>query len=240
MPAAITCETASPAASVRREAGQQRAHGLGDAEHAHGDPDGDPERALGADEDAEQVGPVVVARERHELAARQHDVGGEHVVDGEAVLEAVRAARVLGDVAADRADLLARRVGRVEEAGSPATAFVISRFVTPGSTTTRPRSRSTSSDPVHARERDHDAVGDRQRAAGEPGARAARDERHADGRGRARRPPATSSAEPGSTTSSGTPGGRSARRTRRCAAARARRSQPRRAAHGRSPLGMPV
>ena len=38
------------------------------------------------------------------------------MVDGEAVLQAVRAARVLGDVAADRADLLARRVGRVVEA----------------------------------------------------------------------------------------------------------------------------
>ena len=36
-------------------------------------------------------------------------------MDGEAVLETVRAAGVLGNVAADRADLLARRVGRVEE-----------------------------------------------------------------------------------------------------------------------------
>ena len=35
------------------------------------------------------------------------------MVDREAVLQAVRAARVLGDVAADRADLLARRIGRV-------------------------------------------------------------------------------------------------------------------------------
>ena len=61
-------------------------------------------------------GPGVVARERDELAVGQHDVDGEHVVDREAVLEAVRAARVLGDVAADRADLLARRVGRVVEA----------------------------------------------------------------------------------------------------------------------------
>ena len=38
------------------------------------------------------------------------------MVDGEAVLEAVRAARVLGDVAADRAHLLRRRIGRVVEA----------------------------------------------------------------------------------------------------------------------------
>ena len=40
---------------------------------------------------------------------------GQHVVGGEAVLEAVRAAGVLRDVAADGADLLAGRVGRVVE-----------------------------------------------------------------------------------------------------------------------------
>jgi hypothetical protein len=40
------------------------------------------------------------------------------VVDGEAVLQAVRTAGVLGEVAADRADLLARGVGRVVEAGA--------------------------------------------------------------------------------------------------------------------------
>jgi hypothetical protein len=44
------------------------------------------------------------------------------VVDREAVLEAVRAARVLGDVAADRADLLARRVGRVEDPSASTAA----------------------------------------------------------------------------------------------------------------------
>ena len=40
----------------------------------------------------------------------------EHVVGGEPVLEAVHAAGVLGDVAADRADRLARGIGRVEQA----------------------------------------------------------------------------------------------------------------------------
>ena len=100
----------------RLEPREQRSNRLGYAQYAHDDPHGDAERALGADERAEQVGPRVVARERDELAVGQDDVDGEHVVDREAVLEAVRAARVLGDVAADRADLLARRVGRVEEA----------------------------------------------------------------------------------------------------------------------------
>jgi aerobic-type carbon monoxide dehydrogenase small subunit (CoxS/CutS family) len=73
------------------------------------------ERAFRSDEQAEQIGPgVSTARRRvHELAVGQHRLDAEHVVDGETVLEAVRAAGVLGDVAADRADLLARRIGRV-------------------------------------------------------------------------------------------------------------------------------
>ena len=48
-----------------------------------------------------------------DVAVRRDQLGAEHVVGGEAVLQAVRAAGVLRDVAADRADLLARRVGRV-------------------------------------------------------------------------------------------------------------------------------
>ena len=69
--------------------------------------------------DAEQVGPVGVERlpaELDDLAVGQDERQPGHVVGREAVLEAVRAARVLGDVAADRADLLARGIGRVEEA----------------------------------------------------------------------------------------------------------------------------
>ena len=53
------------------------------------------------------------AAELHQLAVGQDRFDAEHVVHGEAVLQAVRAAGVLGDVAADRADLLARRIGRV-------------------------------------------------------------------------------------------------------------------------------
>ena len=65
---------------------------------------------------AEQVEPGRVdqrAAEVHHLAVGQHRLDAEHVMHGEAVLEAVRAAGVLGDVAADRADLLARRIRRV-------------------------------------------------------------------------------------------------------------------------------
>ena len=68
--------------------------------------------------DAEQVGP---GRVRTTASSTSSPSGSTTPTpgtwfDGEAVLEAVRAARVLGDVAADRADLLAGRVRRVVEA----------------------------------------------------------------------------------------------------------------------------
>ena len=123
-------------------------------------------------------GPSIVARERDELAVGQHDVDGEHVVDGEAVLEAVRAARVLGDVAADRADLLARRVGRVEEAvgGNRLRDLEIGHAGLdhdPGVL------EVDLEHPVQAGERDDDAAGDRQGSTREAGAGPARHERHA-------------------------------------------------------------
>ncbi len=73
------------------------------------------------DEDAQQV----VARRVEDRAAEVHDRARPPRTtrapstwfDGEAVLQAVRAARVLGDVAADRADALRGRVGRVVVAG---------------------------------------------------------------------------------------------------------------------------
>ena len=95
---------------------------------------------------AEQVGPGRVeplAAEVDELAVGQHDLERRHVGHREPVLEAVGAARVLGHVAADRADLLARRIGSVVEAGR-VDRLLTARFVTPGSTVTRPLSRSTS------------------------------------------------------------------------------------------------
>ena len=98
------------------EPGEHRPHALGGPQNPQGQAGGDAQRSLRADEDTEQTRPVVPHRELDELAVGQHDVGGQHVVDGEAVLQAVRAAGVLGDVAADRADLLRRRVRRVVEA----------------------------------------------------------------------------------------------------------------------------
>ena len=172
-------ETASPASSVVSKSGEQRAHACATRRTRTRDSHGDPERSLRADEHAEQVRALVVARERDELAVGQDDVGGKHVVDREAVLQAVRAARVLGDVAADRADLLARRIGRVVEAVGGDRLRDSSRFVTPGSTTDARVLEVDLEHAVQPRQRDHDAVGNRQRAARETGARAARDKRHA-------------------------------------------------------------
>ena len=98
-------------------AGEQRLHRLGPPQ----DPARSPSVTIASvpfrsDEDAEQIEAGASssgAAEVHELAVRQHGLDAEHVVHGEAVLQAVRAARVLGDVAADRAHLLARRIGRV-------------------------------------------------------------------------------------------------------------------------------
>ena len=154
------------------EPGQERLHGLRHTQHAQRDGGGDTERALRADEDAEEIGPFVLAQV-DELAVREHDLEREHVVDREPVLEAVRAARVLGHVAADRAHLLARRIRCVEEALGRDRA----RDVEVGHARLDDdalRAQVDVEHPVHARERDHDAVRDRRGAAREAGAGAAR------------------------------------------------------------------
>src|SRR5262249_59084409 len=100
----------------RVEDREHRLDGLRLLEDAHDDPRGDPERALGADEDAGQVVAARVARlaaEPHDLAVGHDHLEPEDVIGGDAVLQGVRAAGVVGDVAADRARLLARWVGRV-------------------------------------------------------------------------------------------------------------------------------
>ena len=164
----------------RREVGQQRLHGLGHPHQPHGDLRDDPERALRAEHHAAQVRPGLlagVAADRHQRAVGQHDLGGQHVVGGEPVLEAVRAAGVLRDVAADRAHLLAGRVGRVVQ--PVRRRRLRDRQVGDARLDDRPPvDRVDLQDLREARQADHHAVGDRQRAAGEPGARPARDERH--------------------------------------------------------------
>ncbi len=105
------------------EGGEERLHALRtahDAEHGFG---GDAECALAADEDTHQViagrvGHAMRGAEPDELAGGKDDLATEDVRGGEAVLEAVCAAGVFGEVAADGADDLRGGVGRVEEAGA--------------------------------------------------------------------------------------------------------------------------
>ena len=180
MPAPMMSDTAPPPASIVSNAGEQRLHRFGPAQDPHRHLRDDRERAFRSDEQPEQIRAGRVdqrAAEVHDLPVGQHGLDAEHVVHGEAVLEAVRAAGVLGDVAADRADLLARGIGRVVvaerrdlprdlevgHAGLDRDALVRDVDV---------------EDAIEARQRDDDAAGHRQRAARQPGAVAARDERH--------------------------------------------------------------
>ena len=58
----------------------------------------------------------MLAAEAHDLAVDRHHFDADDVVGREPVFEAVNAARILGDIPADRAGDLARRVGRIVEA----------------------------------------------------------------------------------------------------------------------------
>ena len=165
----------------RLEAGEERAYDLwhpDDPERHLGD---DAERPLRSHDDAEQVHAVGVERlpaELDHLAVGQDDRRPGDVMGGEAVLQAVRAAGVLGDVAADRADLLARRIGGVEVAVRRDRARDV-EVRDAGLHDHAPALDVDLEDCVHAGERDDDTACDRRGASREPRARAAGDERDA-------------------------------------------------------------
>ena len=119
MPAAMIAATASPALADVVEAGHDAARRLGDRQQLDRHLEDHREHAFAADHRGEQVeaGRVErVAAELDRLAGGGEAAHLEDVVQRQAVLQAMHAARVLGDVAADRAGDLAARVGRVEEA----------------------------------------------------------------------------------------------------------------------------
>ena len=162
------------------EGGEESLHALRaahDAEHGFG---GDAECAFAADEDAHEVvagcvGHAVRRAEPDELAGGKDDLATEHVRGGEAVLEAVCAAGVFGEIAADGADDLRGGVGRVEEAGA-ADELGDLRVGDAGFDGDESVFEVDGGDAVHAREADDDAAGRGQRAAAESGAGAACDE----------------------------------------------------------------
>ena len=119
MPAAMIAPTAAPAFSTSSNAASATCASCGFGSELDGDLGDDGEQPFAAVDQRQQV----VARRVERVAAELDDLAGDehaahaaHVVHREPVLEAMHAAGVLGDVAADRARDLRRRVGRVVEA----------------------------------------------------------------------------------------------------------------------------
>ncbi len=103
----------------RREHRDHRGRAVRQRRQPHPDLGDDPERALAADQQLGQVetgDPLDGAPPGLDHGAvRHHDLETEDVVAGHPVLDAAEATGVRGDVAADRAEGLARRVGRVPQ-----------------------------------------------------------------------------------------------------------------------------
>jgi len=106
----------------RRRGGKADQQGAGDLRsfqdsHRHlGD---DAEQPFRTDDNAEQIvtgGVEMLAAKPDDLAGDQRDLTAQHVVGRHAVFEAVNAAGILRDIAADRAGDLRRRIGRIVEA----------------------------------------------------------------------------------------------------------------------------
>ena len=86
----------------------------------HRDLGDDAEQAFGPGNDPHQVIARVLgglAADLDDLARHQHDLAAQHVVGGHAVFQAMHAAGILGDVAADRAGDLRGRIGRIIKSG---------------------------------------------------------------------------------------------------------------------------
>ena len=106
--------TAEPACSLVGKPNR-----TGRAQDAQGRLGDDAELALRADHQPEQVvaGRIQgVAADVHDRAVEQHHADAQNVVGGDAVFQAMGAAGVHRDIAADGAGELRRRVGGVEEA----------------------------------------------------------------------------------------------------------------------------
>ena len=119
-----------------------------------------------------------LAAQGDDLAARQHEFDAQQIVGGEAIFQAMQPAGVFRDIAADGAGDLAGRIGRIIK------AFAFDRAGDGGIGDARLQGDAAIfvidlEDAAHPPHADQDAVGARQRAAGERGARAARHDRHA-------------------------------------------------------------
>ena len=114
--AAMTAATAAPAPTTSSKAASATCAGCGFGVELDRDLGDHGEQSFGAVDQREQVVARAVERvaaELDDLAGDEHAAHAADVVHGEPVLEAMHAARVLGDVAADRAGDLRRRIRRV-------------------------------------------------------------------------------------------------------------------------------
>ena len=101
------------------ERGHDHLRRLGLGQQLDGSLERDREQALGAVDERQQVVAGRIERFRaqvEQIALDRHCANARHVVDGQAVFEAMHAAGVFRDVAADGAGDLARRIGRVVQA----------------------------------------------------------------------------------------------------------------------------
>ncbi len=164
-------------ARVRR---QHRAIHLRARDQPQRDLQRDPEQPFGSDEQAGQIRSRLfkaVAAQRDERPVGQDRADAEHVVRGHAMTETVRAARVEGHVAANRADLLAGRIGRVVEAMRRAKRGD-REIDDAGLDHGHARARVEPHDPIQPVERDDNSIFDRHGAARQAGAAATGHERH--------------------------------------------------------------
>jgi hypothetical protein len=94
----------------RRKAHQQYSRRCRLWQNAHGDFRDDPKQPFGSGHQAEHVlaiGIEVLPAKADHFAIHQNDLDAQEVVGGDPVFEAMDAARILGNVAADRAGDLA-------------------------------------------------------------------------------------------------------------------------------------
>ena len=159
----------------RRERRHDHLGGLRFRQELHGHFQDHGEEPLGPRHQREEVVARRIERLRPDLehvALARDRAHARDVVDREAVLEAMHAAGILGDVAADGAGDLARRVGRVIEAVRP--GLLRDAQVRDAGLHARLAAEEVDGeDAVELRERHQDAVGERQRAARKAGSRAA-------------------------------------------------------------------
>ena len=181
MPAAMIAATAPPARSTSSKAASSRLRARGPGQQPHRDLDNDPEHALRAGQQRQQVvtgGIEAGAADGEALAIHGDDLQREDVVHRETVLQAMHATGILGHVAPDGAGDLRRGIGRVVQ---PQVLHRLrDREVAHAGLHARgARQRVDLQDAVEFREAEQHTVGERQRPARQSGARPARDHRHA-------------------------------------------------------------